>query len=130
LIVTFVTFTSCTTNFLETIPTDRRFEYQCSIPKNTYHQFCKNIYSQNGEDGILEQLIRELQIKNGSFCEFGASDGVDSSNTYNLIKNYNFSGISIELDHSRYQKCIENYKLFLVCRYFMVAFFIMIILRI
>ena len=82
------------------------------IPNNTYHKFCKNIYSQNGEDGILEQLLLELNIENGSFCEFGASDGIKSSNTYNLIKNKNFYGLSIEADKERFKTCQENYKNF------------------
>lgn len=97
---------------LTVAPTDSPFSYQFNVPNNTYHKYCRNIYSQNGEDGILEQLLKELQIKNGTFCEFGASNGIGSSNTYYLIKNYNFSGIAIELDDSRYQQCADNYKSF------------------
>jgi len=91
-------------------PSDSNFEYKFDLPSNTYHKFCKNIYSQNGEDGILEQILKELGIKTGTFCEFGASDGITSSNTYNLIKNYNFSGIAIDSDLSRHLRCVENYK--------------------
>ena len=80
------------------------------IPDDTYHKYCHNIYSQNGEDGIIEKLIDELNIVDGTFCEFGASDGITSSNTYNLIKNFNFSGLAIEADINKYQKCVENYK--------------------
>lgn len=97
---------------LDFMPTDAAFEYQFELPHGTYHMYCKNIYSQNGEDGILEQILKELEINNGSFCEFGASDGIYSSNTYNLIKNHNFWGISIELDKFLAQKCAENYKQF------------------
>lgn len=93
-------------------PSDHVFQYVGSLPKKTYHTYCKNIYSQNGEDGILEQLIKELHISAGTFCEFGASDGITSSNTYNLIKNYNFSGIAIELDRVRYERCVSNYQPF------------------
>ena len=80
------------------------------IPDDTYHKYCHNIYSQNGEDGIIEKLIDELNIVDGTFCEFGASDGITSSNTYNLIKNFNFSGLAIEADINKYKKCVENYK--------------------
>jgi hypothetical protein len=97
---------------------DESFEYKFNLPNNTYHQYCKIIYSQNGEDGILEQLIKELEIKNGTFCEFGASDGIESSNTYHLIKNFNFSGIAIELDLARFLKCVENYRPFTNVRVF------------
>ena len=97
---------------LDFMPNDEPFDYQYDLPKNTYHKYCKNIYSQNGEDGILEQILKELDIKNGTFCEFGASDGKFSSNTFNLLKNHNFTGMVIESNKSLYEKCVENYKQF------------------
>ncbi len=93
-------------------PTDKAFKYEFNLPTNTYHAYCRNVYSQNGEDGILQQILKELGIKNGTFCEFGASDGIDSSNTFYLLKNCNFSGMAIELDESRYTECLKNYKSF------------------
>lgn len=111
--VFFISDTSYATSLKSTpTPTDLTFAYTFDLPDNTYHKYCKNIYSQNGEDGILEQLLKELGIKTGTFCEFGASNGIDSSNTYNLIKNYNFSGIAIEPDKLRYQQFQNNYKSF------------------
>ncbi len=95
---------------LDPMPTDAAFPWNFDLPDNTYHKFCKNIYSQNGEDGIIEQLLKELEIHEGTFCEFGASNGIASSNTYNLIKNFNFSGIEIEMNRSRFQQCVNNYK--------------------
>ncbi len=89
---------------------DERFAYTSNLPENTYHRFCKNIYSQNGEDGIIQQLLSELGIENGFFCEFGASNGITSSNTYNLIKNNHFSGMAIELSERLYFQCLENYR--------------------
>lgn len=99
-------------NILQPKPTDTSFKYNFDLPENTYHKYCKNIYSQNGEDGILQQLLKELEIENGTFCEFGVSDGILSSNTYNLIKNYNFRGIAIESDESKYKQCVQTYKVF------------------
>ena len=104
--------TSLYAHFLLVAPNDTPFPYRYSVPQHTYHKYCSNIYSQNGEDGILEQLIKELGITQGTFCEFGASDGIKSSNTYNLIRNYNFSGLAIELDQSRYERCVANYRQF------------------
>lgn len=88
---------------------DSTMEYRASLPTDTYHRYCKNIYSQNGEDGILEQLLKELEIEGGTFCEFGASNGITSSNTYNLIQNHHFTGLAIEIDRSLYQQCLANY---------------------
>jgi hypothetical protein len=30
-----------------------------------YNTYCKNIYSQNGEDGIIEEILKRLDISNG-----------------------------------------------------------------
>lgn len=73
----------------------------------------KNIYSQNGEDGIIEEILKRLDIKIGSFVEFGALDGVTFSNTYNLLKNKNWQGFYIESDKKNYfhlEKLKEIYK--------------------
>ena len=37
-----------------------------------FNDFKKNVYSQNGEDGILEEILKKLDLrKNGWCCEFG-----------------------------------------------------------
>ncbi len=54
---------------------DSQVRWNYTLPKNTYHKYCKNIYSQNGEDGIIEQLLKELNINNGTFCEFCGFSG-------------------------------------------------------
>ena len=91
---------------------DSAFDTSAPIPDTTYHKYCRNIYSQNGEDGLIEQLIKELNIDKGTFCEFGASDGIRSSNTYNLMINHGFSGVSIEADNESYELCKRNYGLY------------------
>ncbi len=68
---------------------------------NHYIQFAKNIYTQNGEDGIIEQLFKDLEIDSGVVVEFGAWDGVYLSNVYNLWKNRNFKAILIEDDKNK-----------------------------
>lgn len=61
-----------------------------------YLQFAKNIYTQCGEDGIIEQLFKDLNIDNGVVVEFGAWDGVHISNVLNLWMNGNFNAVLIE----------------------------------
>lgn len=87
---------------------DSRIKYNGELPNNTYHQFYKNVYSQNGEDGLLEQLLNELKIETGTFCEFGASNGISSSNTRNLIETKGFTGLYIERDSNAYTQLVKN----------------------
>jgi len=86
---------------------DNTIDYLDEIPQNTYHKYCKNVYSQNGEDGILEQIFKELNIEKGILCEFGASDGITSSNSINLLKK-GWTGVLIEGDSISFNKLKQN----------------------
>lgn len=68
----------------------------------------KNIYSQNGEDGIIEYIIGSIGITKGTCCEFGAVDGKHLSNTFNLIKNHNWNGIFIEGDKKIFNNLLKT----------------------
>ena len=59
-----------------------------------FNKFKKNLYSENGEDGIIQEILRRINFEqNGWCCEFGAWDGKVGSNTFNLVKNFNFKAI-------------------------------------
>lgn len=61
------------------------------------NDFRCNIYSQNGEDGVIREILNRLNIQNdGWVVEFGACDGKYLSNTFNLVENNNFKAIYIE----------------------------------
>ena len=77
-----------------------------------YKKYSKNIYSQNGEDGIVEELLKRLNIENGWVCEFGAWDGIHLSNTFNLVKNKNFNAVFIEGDNKRYNDLLSTVEKF------------------
>ena len=68
----------------------------------------KNIYSQNGEDGIIEYLLDKIEDKDYWCCEFGAWDGKHLSNTFNLVANRNYKSVYIEGDESKYQDLIKT----------------------
>lgn len=74
---------------------------KCGSP---YLKYAKNIYSQNGEDGIIEKILSDLGIANGNVIEFGAWDGLYISNIYRLWKYGNFNGILIEGDKEKADK--------------------------
>ena len=67
-----------------------------------YEKFKKKIHSQQGEDGIINEILNILDIKNGWVCEFGAWDGIQVSNTFNLVKK-GFSAVYIEGDKNKYK---------------------------
>jgi hypothetical protein len=79
--------------------------------KSYYLNFVKNIFSQNGEDGIIEKLFNDLEITGGILCEFGAWDGIYLSNIANLyLYNKNYNAILIEYDSNRANECTELLK--------------------
>lgn len=72
-----------------------------------YKAYGANIYSQNGEDGVLEELFKRLHISQGRCCEFGAADGKYCSNTRLLLEN-GWSGKLIESSPEHAKALIDN----------------------
>jgi hypothetical protein len=70
--------------------------------KKNLHNYKENKYSQNGEDGIINEIFLRLgQVNFNDFwvVEFGAWDGKHLSNTFNLIEKghqlFSLKGINI-----------------------------------
>ncbi len=63
---------------------------------SSLQQFRRNLYSENGEDGVVAELLKRLGVTNGWFCEFGAWDGRYNSNCYALLLRKKWSGVMIE----------------------------------
>ena len=65
----------------------------------------RNVTSQSGEDGILEEIFRRIQptandtAKQRWCVEFGAWDGVHLSNTRQLLKTEGWGGVRRVLTH-------------------------------
>lgn len=77
----------------------------------TLWKYRKNYYSQNGEDGIIEEILKRLNIDEGWFVEFGAWDGKYLSNTFRLLEQ-GWEGIDIECDPEKYKDLKETSKEF------------------
>jgi len=82
-------------------------------------QYARNETSQSGEDGILEEIFRQIEEFDGKqpaeqrdrWCaEFGCWDGRHLCNTHNLIKQHGFKGILIEADTEKYKQLVHTYK--------------------
>jgi len=67
-----------------------------------------NVYSQFGEDRIIEDILSRFSSKDLWAREFGAWDGLHLSNTANLIVNCNYSAVLIEADTKKFQTLQTN----------------------
>lgn len=56
----------------------------------------KKVYSQLGEDGIIEYIFNIIGTTNKYFVEFGGWDGIHLSNTANLRINKEWNGLLLE----------------------------------
>ena len=77
------------------------------------NSFRKNIYSQLGEDGIIETVFPFLnkKIEDVFVIEFGAWDGIHLSNTFKLIEQGS-AGLLIESDGKKYQDLLKTAEKF------------------
>lgn len=69
----------------------------------------KKIFSQNGEDGVIEEILNRLDIKKGYFLEFGVQSGEECNCAY-LAKNKGWTGTFIESSQRDYNLLKQNYK--------------------
>ena len=79
--------------------------------KKLLNKYAEKKYSQFGEDGILNEIFNRIDdSKLDKWCvEFGAKDGVFDSNTYNLIKNHNYSAVLIEGSFKYFKKLEKKF---------------------
>jgi hypothetical protein len=73
-------------------------------------QHRRNVYSQNGEDGIVEAILDNFRTLNHWCVEFGAWDGVYLSNTRNLIQNKGYRAVLMEPNSAHFCKLKDNIK--------------------
>ncbi len=74
--------------------------------------FEKNIQSQFGEDGVIEEIFKRIGTKNKICVEFGAWDGIHLSNSWNLWHNKEWFAYLIEGDKEKTKQLEENLSIF------------------
>lgn len=76
-----------------------------------FEKYQRNVYSQNGEDGVIQELLRraEVPLENTWVCEFGAWDGKNLSNTFDLVVK-GANAVYIESDRKRFDALLETAK--------------------
>jgi hypothetical protein len=84
-------------------------------------QFELNVTSQNGEDGVLSEILKRLSISRGVCIEFGAWDGKHLSNTWDLWHNRKWKALLIEGDPEKFAVLVSKTGQFenvtAACRY-------------
>jgi hypothetical protein len=71
--------------------------------------YSRNVYSQNGEDGILTKILEIIGTTDKWCVEFGAWDGQYLSNTCNFIENLGYSAVLIEASKERFEDLIKRH---------------------
>ena len=80
--------------------------------KRALSGYAKNIVSQFGEDGIIEELFNRIGTSQKICVEFGAWDGMHLSNTWNLWHNHEWSALLIEGHKDRFETLQSNVAAF------------------
>jgi len=65
------------------------------------------VFSQFGDDGIIQYLVHNLNLKNKTFIEFGVEDYFES-NTRFLLQKDNWSGLVIDGSNHNINKLKKN----------------------
>ena len=69
--------------------------------------FARNVYSQAGEDGILEAIFERIGMQSRVCIEFGAWDGLHLSNTA-LFWHSGWRAVLIEASPDRFRSLLQN----------------------
>ena len=63
----------------------------------------RDVYSQNGEDGVVEWVFGRIAPRHRVCVEFGAWDGRNLSNTFNLVAHHGWKAVYIEADPRKFE---------------------------
>lgn len=76
--------------------------------KEKLNLFEYQVFSQNGEDGIIREIFKRIGVTNKYFIEFGVESGMEN-NTHFLL-NDQWSGLWIEGDKNNFESIKENFN--------------------
>lgn len=75
---------------------------------NTIHGYEFKVFSQWGEDGIIQHLTNSIDIQHKTFIEFGVEDFIESNCRFLLMKD-NWSGFVVDGSKSNIDKIHRSY---------------------
>jgi hypothetical protein len=67
------------------------------------------VYSQYGEDGIIEEIFKRIGTTNKTFVEFGIQNGTEC-NCRRLVEDFKWNGLFIDGNKRDYEKAKEHYR--------------------
>lgn len=76
----------------------------------TLRDYAADVFSQNGEDGMIAEILRRLSISHGTCVEFGAHDGHTNSNTARLWRDLRWRAALVEADADRHALLTERIR--------------------
>jgi len=82
-------------------------QYRIATLNSPLAAFRRNVYSQSGEDGVIERIFQLIPPVNRYCVEFGAWDGKHLSNCAHLI-DQGWSGLLVEPNPDKYQELVKN----------------------
>jgi hypothetical protein len=68
----------------------------------------KSAFSQNGEDGIIQEIFNRIGTTNKYFVEFGVENGLECNSTFLLLKKW--KGLWIEANENFFSQIPINFK--------------------
>ncbi len=74
------------------------------MPNINDHEY--SIFSQNGEDGIIDFLTGGLQVNGRRFVEIGTSDGGENNSMYLLRRGW--TGLGVDVDHDNIKRYLAR----------------------
>jgi hypothetical protein len=83
---------------------------QWAIPSDFLNDFEFKIFSQFGDDGIIQYLIKHLPIPNPTFIEFGVEDYLESTTRFLMVNN-GWSGFVLDSSEQHLKK-LQNQSWF------------------
>ena len=76
--------------------------------KNCLENYGYRVYSQNDEDGIINEIFKRIGTTNKEFIEFGVQDGLECNSHYLLHKGW--KGLWIEGSKKYYNKINNKFR--------------------
>ena len=90
-------------NYVDTLKSNVRYQDDKCLIK-----YSQKIYSQNEEDGIIQEIFNRIGTTNKTFVEFGIGDGLENNTLALLLSDWN--GLWIEGSSKSINNIKDNFK--------------------